>query len=125
VICSTFGGNLVSPFSARENSIVEWSTMTTPVETYVGKKTLDSIKHGAMYVFKLGRRIATLEARVTELEAKLAKRLPDGCPKCGEMAMRVTSNWGINGSPPNQWRQDEWKCEKCEYHEPRIVRFKA
>jgi hypothetical protein len=59
VICSTFGGNLVIPFSACEKPI--WSAMVTPVEAHAGKKIIDWIKSFSTYLWRLGKRIATLE----------------------------------------------------------------
>jgi hypothetical protein len=47
--------------------------MTTPVEAHLGWKWLLSSKNALTRVFAYGKRIATLEARVTVLEATLAK----------------------------------------------------
>jgi ribosomal protein L37AE/L43A len=66
---------------------------------------------------------AMLEARVTALEAKLAKQPGDACPNCGERAMRRTSAGMIMRGSRNQWREDVWTCEKCAQQETRIIQF--
>ena len=97
--------------------------MTGTVEVGVLWRAWLATKHGATYLFVLGKRIATLEARVTELEATLEKQPPDACPKCGERAMRLENTWGLRGSGADQRRIDGWKCEKCGHQEQRIVKF--
>jgi ribosomal protein L37AE/L43A len=97
--------------------------MTTPVEAHLGAQVFKRIRDGATYLFKLGKRIATLEARVTALEEAQNRQLPDACPFCGERAMRKTEDGRILGSPPNQWKQDTWTCAACNKTEVRPVRF--
>ncbi|WP_316214035.1 hypothetical protein [Bradyrhizobium sp. SZCCHNR2032] len=99
--------------------------MITPIEGSGVWKVWSSIKKVASYVYVLGKRVATLESRVTELEAKLGKQPADACPYCGERAMRKTSELGaIFGSAPNQWKQEVWTCETCSKTETRLVYFK-
>jgi hypothetical protein len=74
----------------------------------------------AKSLFALGKRIATLEARVSALEAALEKHPPDVCDYCGERGMRKTLSFG---DPSNQSREEVWTCEKCGNAETRIVRF--
>jgi len=97
--------------------------MTTPAEVGAGKKAFDWIKSGATYVFKLAKRVATLEERVTELENALKKQPADACPFCGERVMRKTEEGRLLGGNPNQWKQDVWTCQACSKTELRIVRF--
>ena len=95
--------------------------MTTPhVILGLAKRIWTAIKS----VFKYGKRIATLEARVADLEARLEKQPPDACNKCGERAMRVERLWPVMGAPGKQSRQDKWKCQNCGHEEMRIVVFK-
>jgi ribosomal protein L37AE/L43A len=94
--------------------------MITPAETW---KWLLSSKNALIRVFAYGKQIATLEARVTALEATLAKQPADACPNCGERAMRRTSAGMIMRSVKYQWREDVWTCEKCAEKETRIIRF--
>jgi hypothetical protein len=72
--------------------------MTTPAEVGAAKKAFDWSKNGATYVFRLAKRIATLEERVTELENALKKQPADACPFCGERAMRKTEEGRLLGS---------------------------
>jgi uncharacterized protein with PIN domain len=87
--------------------------MTTPIEAGVIWRGWLSIKHGLTYVFVLGKRIATLEARVTALEEALQKQPPDACPYCGERAMRLTEQSGLLGNQGSQWTEETWTCGKC------------
>jgi hypothetical protein len=97
--------------------------MTTPIEAHFSLKWLASAKNALTYVFVLGKRMATLERRVTELEAKMAKHPAGACSKCGELAMRVEKSWPLTGTPPNEVRYEEWKCKECGHKEQRAVRF--
>jgi len=87
--------------------------MTTPVEAGVGKKALDWVKDGATYIFRLVKRIATLEERVTALENALKKQPPDSCPYCGERGMRLAEQSALLGNQGSQWTEEDWNCEKC------------
>jgi hypothetical protein len=87
--------------------------MVTPAEVHVGQRALDWIKRGAIYLFKLGKRIATLEERVTALEEALKTAPPDACPFCGERAMRLREQSGVMGNPGKQWTEEIWNCAKC------------
>lgn len=87
--------------------------MTTPIEVGAAKKTFDWLKNGATYVFKLAKRIATLEERVTALEEALKTAPADACPYCGEHNMRLKYQSGLMGNPGQQWTEDTWTCDKC------------
>jgi predicted RNA-binding Zn-ribbon protein involved in translation (DUF1610 family) len=50
-------------------------------------------------------RIDELIARIEHLEAALAKCPAEGCPFCGERALRLDRVRG-----PSAW----WKCENCD-----------
>jgi ribosomal protein L37AE/L43A len=93
--------------------------MLTPVEQHFLSRAWGWTKQA----FALAKRVATLEARVTALEETLGKQPADSCPKCGERAMRRARPGRILGGPPDQWRQDVWKCEKCGDEEVRIIHF--
>ena len=86
-------------------------------ELSIGKRALAWAKS----LFALGKRIATLEARVSALEAALGKHPPDVCDYCGERGMRKTHSYSAMGVTP--FRSDDWTCEKCGKTEYRIVRF--
>jgi uncharacterized protein with PIN domain len=89
--------------------------MVTPVEVHVGNKALDWIKRGATFLFKLGKRIATLEERVTALEQQLRKAPGGACPYCGEHAMRLSKKPSIvRGNHPKRWTEETWTCGVCE-----------
>jgi hypothetical protein len=76
------------------------------------KKGLDWIKDGATYVFRLAKRIATLEERVTALENALKTMPPDACPFCGERAMQmIEAGTYAKGPGPKKWWTDVWKCQ--------------
>jgi hypothetical protein len=66
-----------------------------------------------------GKRIATLEARVSALEAALEKHPPDVCDFCGERGMRKTHSFGVIRGSTNQL--EVWTCEKCRKTENRFV----
>jgi hypothetical protein len=89
--------------------------MMTPVEANAGKKAFDWIKGGATYLWRLGKRIATLEERVTALEEQLKSAAPpDACPYCGERALRLThQNLTVMGSHPKTWTEETSTCAKC------------
>jgi uncharacterized protein with PIN domain len=98
---------------------VDFSAMTTPIEAHIGAKGLGWIRQAATYVFKFGKRIATLEERVTALEDALKKQPADACPYCGERGMRLSKQSLLMGDPGKQWTQDVWTCEKCGRKETR------
>lgn len=88
--------------------------MVTPVEAHAGKKALDWIKGGATYLWRLGKRIATLEERVTALEQQLKTVPADACPYCGDRAMRLTKqHYMVKGERPNQYTEEIWTCGTC------------
>jgi uncharacterized protein with PIN domain len=87
--------------------------MTTPVEIHSGWKLLATAKNALSRVFALGKRIATLEERVTALEAALAKQPGDACPYCGERAMRLMMQGSLLGNQGNQWTEEIWLCHEC------------
>jgi ribosomal protein L37AE/L43A len=96
--------------------------MTGPAEASVIWRGWLLIKRGLTYVFVLGKRIATLEARVTALEEALGKQSADACPYCGERAMRKTKDGMLFGPPGKQSKQDVWTCKSCNGVEKRTVR---
>jgi uncharacterized protein with PIN domain len=86
----------------------------TPIETTGLWKVWPSIKRGLTYVFVLGKRIATLEERVTALEEALKSAPADACPYCGERALRLThQNLMAMGNHPKRWTEETWTCGKC------------
>jgi uncharacterized protein with PIN domain len=88
--------------------------MTTPIELGAAKKTFDWLKNGATYVFRLAKRIATLEERVTALEDALKNAPADACPYCGERALRLSHQSSTAmGTHPKRWTEETWTCGKC------------
>jgi uncharacterized protein with PIN domain len=87
--------------------------MVTPVEVGAGKKAFDWLKGGATYLWKLGKSVATLEERVTALEATLKTASADACPYCFAPNMRLKHQSGLLGNPGQQWTEDTWTCDKC------------
>ncbi|HMH97605.1 MAG TPA: hypothetical protein VK577_13630 [Bradyrhizobium sp.] len=88
--------------------------MMTPVEAHAGKKALDWIKGAATYLWKLGKRIATLEERITALEDALKSAPANACPYCGERALRLThQSLTAMGTHPKRWTEETWTCGKC------------
>ena len=76
----------------------------------------------AKSVFAYGKRIATLEARVSALEADLhGEHPPEVCEFCGRRGMRKTLSY--DPTDFNEKRKEVWRCEKCGRTEDRIVRF--
>ena len=76
------------------------------------------------------KRLGQVPAEIDELKQQMAaleerlKVVPgETCPACGERAMRLTFTSGVRGSPPNQYRRDEYRCAKCEHTEERAVNF--
>lgn len=96
----------------------------TPVETGAGKKFFDWIKSGATYVFKLAKRVATLEERVTALENALTTAPAEACPFCGERAMRLMEQSPLLGEPGEQWTEETWHCTDCgqNYYERELLK---
>jgi hypothetical protein len=89
--------------------------MVTPVEVGAVKKSLDWAKGAVTSLWRLGKRIATLEERVSALEIESKSVPADGCPYCGERAMRlVFQNPTIMGDRPKQWTEETWFCVDCE-----------
>jgi hypothetical protein len=80
------------------------------------------LKRGATYLFKLGKRMATLEERVTALEEALKREPGDACPYCGARAMRKITQGRLMGEPGRQWRTDIWHCEGCGRTDERTQR---
>lgn len=97
--------------------------MTGPIETAVSKGAWDWIKNNAKQVFEFGKRIATLEERVTALEEALKTQPANACPFCGERAMRKTEDGRLLGSPGQQWKTDVWTCKTCGQTERKIIRY--
>ncbi|MFZ2065267.1 MAG: hypothetical protein WAV27_04735 [Xanthobacteraceae bacterium] len=87
--------------------------MTTPIETWAGKKAWDWIKGRATYLVSSAKRYAELEQRVTALENALKTQPADVCPYCGERAMRLKEQSGLMGDPGKQWKREFWHCDKC------------
>jgi hypothetical protein len=90
--------------------------MTPSIELGIGKRALAWAKS----VFAFGKRIATLEARVSALEAALEKHSPDVCDFCGERGMRKTSAYAGPAPGGKTMSRSEWTCGKCGRSEPRI-----
>jgi hypothetical protein len=87
--------------------------MVTPVEASAGNVVIRWIKSSADKLFKYGKRIATLEERVSALENALKTMPPEACPFCGERAMRLKEQSGLLGNQGKQWTEEDWLCEKC------------
>jgi uncharacterized protein with PIN domain len=86
----------------------------TSFEAHVGRKTLDWIKGAATYLWRLGKRIATLEERVSTLEDALKTAPPEACPYCGERAQRLShQSLTAMGTHPKRWTEETWTCGKC------------
>jgi hypothetical protein len=92
--------------------------MVTPIDTVWWGKALK----WTTAIFKYGKRIATLEARVSALEEARGKQLPDACPYCGERGMRMVRQGRFMGGR-EKWREDDWTCQKCGKTERRGLRF--
>jgi ribosomal protein L37AE/L43A len=118
VICSTFGGKRLSPFSTCEN-LNESSAMATLMEGHVFGKLTGWAKNA----FTLVKRVATLEARVTALEQGKGGTTPYDCPYCTERGMRKTKDGRVLGGAPYKWKEDVWTCQKCGKTEVRTVRL--
>src|SRR5256885_9920111 len=59
------------------------STLFPYTTLFRSKKGFDWLKGGVTYLWKIGKRIATLEERVTALEQALNKAPAESCPFCG------------------------------------------
>src|SRR5271169_908848 len=107
------------PFSVCEK-LNEASAMLTPAEIIsLRVKTVACAKR----IFHMGKRIATLEARVTKLEELLSTQPADACPYCGERSLRMSHAGHVRGSPPNAWRYETWACGKCGRQDQRAKQF--
>jgi uncharacterized protein with PIN domain len=87
--------------------------MVTPVETTITGKVFDWGKRWATHIFQFGKRIATLEERVTALEEALKKAPAEACSYCGERAVRLSKQSVLKGEPGKQWTEDTWTCSAC------------
>jgi hypothetical protein len=86
----------------------------TPVDIGWIAKGLGFFRKYVGQVFAYGKRIATLEDRVTQLEARLSKQPGDACPYCGELAMRLTKQHSmVKGDHPKRWTEETWTCGEC------------
>jgi hypothetical protein len=87
----------------------------TPVE-YAGLKTAISwLRKYGKEALEYGKRIATLEQRVSDLEAQRTDSAPaEHCRYCGERAVRLSdqSNYA-KGTHPKRWTEETWTCGKC------------
>jgi hypothetical protein len=117
-ICSTLGGNRVNPPSVWENAN-SGSGMVTPAGTIFVAKVFNPAKRAFLFIFALGKRIATLEGRVRALETALGTQPADACPFCGERAMRKTQSGALMGDQGRQWWSDVWTCKSCGKSESR------
>ena len=68
-------------------------------------------------------KVDQLEARIAALESALAKRPADGCPYCGERAMRMIWSSGIQYGAKDKYREEQWRCASCGKMEERLVKF--
>jgi uncharacterized protein with PIN domain len=87
--------------------------MVTPIESSLAGKAFDWAKRWGTQIFQIGKRIATLEERVTALEEALKKQPAEACSYCGERTVRLTSQSGLLGDPGKQWTEDTWTCSSC------------
>jgi len=83
------------------------------METTIAGKAFDWAKRWGAHIFQIGKRIATLEERVTALEELLKKQPAEACSYCGERAVRLTAQSGLLGNPGKQWTEDTWTCAAC------------
>lgn len=58
-----------------------------------------------------------LAQRVSELEQKLARCPGEGCPKCGELELRVVSSKPDPTMGELGVRQYHVKCQKCSFED--------
>jgi uncharacterized protein with PIN domain len=69
-------------------------------------------------------KIAELEQRIVELEAKLRECMTaietalqkcpgEACLFCGEQSLRLKKASGLIGSGRGTWRRETWVCEAC------------
>jgi hypothetical protein len=93
---------------------VESRQEMTPIEASGIWKVWPSIKRALTYVFALGKRIATLEERVTHLEETLKTAPAESCPFCGARAQRLTHQSLPMGNPGKQWIEETWNCTECK-----------
>jgi len=80
----------------------------------------------ARSVFAYGKRIATLETRVSALEADLhGKHPPEVCESCGARGMRrvIAFEPEVSYGGVNPRRKETWTCRECGQSEDRIVTF--
>jgi len=87
--------------------------MITTAETSFVARFFGPVKRAFSFVFALGKRIATLEARVSALEQALGTQPADACPYCGERAMRLSKQSMLMGNQGKQWTEDDWTCKEC------------
>jgi uncharacterized protein with PIN domain len=88
--------------------------IATPVEVGWIAKTLGFFRKYVGQVFAYGKRIATLEDRVTQLETRLSKQPGNACQYCGELVMRLTKQYNmVKGDHPKRWTEETWTCGVC------------
>jgi ribosomal protein L37AE/L43A len=80
--------------------------MTTPVEVSTLWSIWNRTKQGLGFVRRRFEKIAALEARVTALEAALARCPAEGCPFCGARAFRLKEVM-MRGE------MEVWQCGEC------------
>jgi len=85
--------------------------------------TLSEIKGFFKSAKEWVERLTHLEERVTALEEKLLRVPANGCPFCGERAMRLKESLGPLGYGDKKYQQETWECNACGKMEPKIKRF--
>jgi isopropylmalate/homocitrate/citramalate synthase len=86
----------------------------TPVDASAAKRAFDTVKGWVTYLWRLGKRIATLEERVTAIEESLKIAPPEACPYCGERAMRLHWQSGVMGATKNTSNASRFKPDDSE-----------
>jgi len=106
------------PLKSRRR--IEWNQgrktgvrMTTPIELGTLWGIWPKVKQGFGFARKRFERYAALEARVTALEAALARCPGEACPSCGARAFRLKSV-SRRQSAVAQGQTEIWKCAECQ-----------
>jgi hypothetical protein len=107
-----FGGNRVIPLSACTKDALSVAALTEDILALLDKIPIWK------RVQEAPRRIDELEKRVAELEGRLAKAPGQACPRCGELAFRVSSSVPSKGPFAALGGKDVTrKCGVCNFED--------